>query len=90
MIASSANTCTRTRSIYGPKINPRTLTLAQQPPKINDTIRTMLVQVGMVACAAAATKAASFFESSGAAAMGFGVEPSPLEGLMAGLDGANE
>ena len=84
MMASSANTCTGTWSIHCSSSCSCTLTLAQQPPKINDTIRTILVQLGMVACAAAAIKAASFFESSEAAAMGL------AGGLMAGLDEANE
>lgn len=65
MIASSAKTYTQNQSCFIPMAALDVLltpTLAQQPPKIRETIRTMLVQLGTAAWAAAATRpGASFF-----------------------------
>lgn len=54
MIASNANTCSREMSVTPLDQFHRTHTLAQQPPKMSETMRTMLVHIGSAVWAAAA------------------------------------
>lgn len=56
MIASSANTCNRNMSVTPLNDSHRAHTLAQQPPKISETMSAMLAHIGSAVWATAATR----------------------------------